>query len=138
MPYITSRCGPETGAGPCGSYLQAASKTFVGSRASPPPPGLARELKYASCIRTHGVPKFPDPSGSGETYAGNLEPIGAAFQNAGKVCSEKTGTLSGSQPEPPGSIIAGLAVLPGGELRPAGAVPTRAVPLRNSGPGANG
>jgi hypothetical protein len=32
MPYINSRCGPEPGTGPCGSYLQAASKALLGRR----------------------------------------------------------------------------------------------------------
>jgi hypothetical protein len=137
MAYITSRSGPEPGAGLCGSYLQIASKTFAGGPASSPP-GLAQELKYARCIRAQGVPKFPNPLGSGETYAGNLEPNGAALRNAGKISSEKTGTRSGSQPEPPASIIGGLAALPGSGLRPVSAVPGSAVPPRNSWPGANG
>jgi hypothetical protein len=138
MAYITSRCGPEPGTGACGSHLQAAAQTFVGGRASPPPPGLAQDLKHARCIRTHEVLKFRDPDGSGETCADNLEPNGVVFQNAGTVCHEKSGTLSGSQPEPPGRILARLTAVRGGGLRPVGAVPTGAVPPRNSRPGANG
>jgi len=137
MPYITSRSGPEPGAGPCGSYLQIASKTFAGGPASPPP-GLAQELTYARCSRAQGVPKFPEPLGSDETYAANLEPNAAALRNADNICSEKTGTRSGSQPEPPESIIAGLAAVPAGGLRRVGAPSGSAVPPRNSRPGANG
>ena len=92
-------------------------------------------------MRAHGVPKFPDPK-SGETYVGNLDPNGAVFQNADKMCSKKTGTLSGSQPEPPGSTMVGSAAVPSGGVRPsgkpAGAVPSRAVPVDDSGSGANG
>lgn len=129
--------------GPCGSYLQAASKALLGGRASPPPPSLAEQLKYASCMRAHGVPKFPDPNGSGETYIGNLDPNGAVFVNADKVCSkEETGTLSASQPEPPGSIMVGPAAAPSGGVRPAGnptgAVPSGAIREGNNGSGANG
>ncbi len=45
-------------------------------------------------MRAHGVPKFPDPNASGETYVGNLDPNGVVFQNAGKLCIKETGTLS--------------------------------------------
>ena len=93
-------------------------------------------------MRAHGVPEFPDPSGSGETCVGNLDPNGVAFRNAGQMCSRETGTLSGSQPEPPGGIRVGPAAVPGGGVgpsgNPAGAVPSRAVPVDNSGSGANG
>ena len=128
--------------GPCGSYLQAASRALLGGRPSPPPPSLAQLLKYARCMRAHGVPKFPDPNGSGETYVGNLDPNGAVFINADKVCSKETGTLSASQPEPPGSIMVGPGVAPsdgvGRSGNATGAVPTGGVPVDNSGSGADG
>lgn len=128
--------------GPCGSYLQAASKALLGGRASPPPPSLAQLLKYARCMRAHGVPKFPDPNGSGRTYIGNLDPNGAVFVNADKVCSKATGMPSGNQPEPPGSIMVGPGAAPSGGVRPAGnhsgAVPSGAIPVDSSGSAANG
>lgn len=93
-------------------------------------------------MRVHGVRKFLDPNWSGESYVGNLNPNGVVFRNAGKLCSKKTGMLSGSQPEPPGGSMAGPAAVPSGGVRPsgnpAGAVPGRAVPAGNSGPGADG
>jgi hypothetical protein len=111
-------------------------------RPSPPPPILAQLLKHSRCMRAHGVPNIPDSNGSGEAYVGNLEPKGVMFQNAGKFCSKETGTLSGSQPEPPGGIRVGPASVPGGGVRPSGdptgAVPGGAVPVDNSGPGADG
>jgi len=91
--------------GPCGSYLQAASKALLGGRPSPPPPSLAQQLKYAECMRAHGVPKFPDPNGSGDTDVRGLDPTGPVFLNADKVCSKETGEQSSSSPEPPGSIM---------------------------------
>jgi hypothetical protein len=93
-------------------------------------------------MHAHGVPKFPDPNGCGETYVGNLDPNGVVFQNADKLCSKETGALSGSQPEPPGSLMVGPAAVPSGGVRPSGnpadAVPSRAVPAGDSGSGANG
>ena len=123
--------------GPCGSYLQAASTALLGGRPSPPPPSLAQLLKYARCMRAHGVPKYPDPGGSGETYIGNLDPNGPVFQNANKLCSKETGTPSGSQPEPPGSIMVGPGATPGGGVRPS-EVPSGAVHVASGGSGANG
>jgi hypothetical protein len=123
--------------GPCGSYLQAASKALLGGRPSPPPTSLVLLLKYARCMRAHGVPKYPDPNGSGETYIGNLDPNGPLFQNANKLCSKETGTPSGSQPEPPGSIMVGPGAGPSGGVRPS-AVPSGAVHAASSGSGANG
>lgn len=128
--------------GPCGSYLQAASKALLGSGASPPAPSLAQLLKYARCMRAHGVPKFPDPNGSGRTYIGNLDPNGAVFVNADKVCSKATGMPSGNQPEPPGSIMIGPGAAPSGGVRPAGnrssAAASGAIPVDSSGSAANG
>jgi hypothetical protein len=34
-------------------------------------------------MRAHGVPKFPDPNGSGETYVGKLDPNGVVFRRSG-------------------------------------------------------
>jgi hypothetical protein len=128
--------------GPCGSYLQAASKALLGGRASPPPPSLAQLLSYASCMRAHGVPKFPDPNGSGRTDIGNLDPNGAVFVNANKVCSKATGTPSGDQPEPPGSIMVGPGAALRGGNRPSaihsGAAPSGGIPVGSSGSVANG
>jgi hypothetical protein len=120
--------------GPCGHYLQQASKDLLGGQPSPPPPSLATELKYAQCMRANGVPKFPDPNGNEEGPSlGNLDPSGPVFQNADKMCSAKYGMGSSNAPEPPGSIMVGPGNPPSGSG--SGSNRPRSV---NNGAGANG
>ncbi len=67
---------------------------------------------------------------------------GAVFHNADKLCSETTWTLTGSQSAQPGGVMVAPAAVPIGGVRPsgnpAGAVPSGAVLVDNSGSGANG
>jgi hypothetical protein len=54
----------------------------------------ANGLKYAQCMRAHGVPDFPDPNsnggiaitGNGGSTNSDLNPNSAQFQAAQKVC----------------------------------------------------
>jgi hypothetical protein len=110
---ITTPAGPDAqqlgqeasnGIGPCGSYVLAASRDLRGNQPAPPPLSMAQQLKYAQCMRAHGVPKFPDPNGSGGTNIGNLDPTGPVFQNADKLCSAETGGPAPGAPPPPGTI----------------------------------
>jgi hypothetical protein len=48
-------------------------------------------LAFASCLRTHGVPKFPDPNGQGQLTLGTINAAGVdlhapAFETAAKAC----------------------------------------------------
>lgn len=46
-------------------------------------------LKYATCMRSNGVPNFPDPNGQGliqVNATGSLEPSSPAFQKAVAAC----------------------------------------------------
>lgn len=44
-------------------------------------------LRVAKCMRSHGVPSFPDPSGGGGIQLPNgLNPQSPAFQAAQKIC----------------------------------------------------
>lgn len=60
---------------------------------------ISRALAYANCMRSHGVPDFPDPNGQGEfqlravrigngrrTPIGDLLPSAPAFQAAERAC----------------------------------------------------
>ncbi len=54
--------------------------------------GDAAAIKYASCMRTHGVSDFPDPTaGPGGVKIGgpgsDIDPTSPAFQSAQKTCS---------------------------------------------------
>jgi hypothetical protein len=47
----------------------------------------AEALKWAQCIRQHGVPDFPDPNGDGSfSLPSGLNPQSAAFQAAQHAC----------------------------------------------------
>jgi hypothetical protein len=56
---------------------------------------LAAELKWAQCIRSHGVPAFPDPNAQGEFDSGQYDPSSSAFQTASQACksSQPTGAV---------------------------------------------
>jgi len=49
----------------------------------------AQELREAECMRTHGVPNFPDPlPGGGYDYPGSINPNSPAFQRASNECQK--------------------------------------------------
>jgi hypothetical protein len=53
--------------------------------------GTAQGIKYADCMRGHGVPNFPDPgSGGGVRIApgSGINPQSPAFQSAQSACSK--------------------------------------------------
>ena len=42
---------------------------------------LAAEVRWAQCMRTHGVPTFPDPNAQGALDSGDFDPTSSAFPN---------------------------------------------------------
>jgi hypothetical protein len=47
------------------------------------------ELKYARCMRTHGVPNFPDPNASGGfTFPAGTNPASSAMRTAQSKCQK--------------------------------------------------
>lgn len=61
---------------------------FAGN-GSPSPQTQAAQLKFVSCMRSHGVPKFPDPQPNGGmiiTSGSGVDPNSPAFQSAVKTC----------------------------------------------------
>jgi hypothetical protein len=53
--------------------------------------GATPFIKFASCMRAHGVPNFPDPSGGGGIHiqAGSgINPQSPAFQTAQTACAK--------------------------------------------------
>jgi hypothetical protein len=125
--------------GPCGHYLTAASNALRGGRPAPKAPSLASQLKYAECMRAHGVPKYPDPNGSTEgPYIGNLDPTSPVFVNADNLCSKETGEISSSDAEPAGvvqveSCNGPASLCAGGGPPPGGGNRTRPVSSGNGG-----
>jgi hypothetical protein len=70
-----------------------------GGGGSPVPPAsqpgaTAQALAYATCMRSHGVPGFPDPNppGSGGLFSlGRIDPNSPQYQSANMTCQKKTG-----------------------------------------------
>jgi hypothetical protein len=97
-----SKSGQRTGFDPNGPAWQNAMKSckkFAPNGGAPDPKAqakaIAQMLAFASCMRTHGVPKFPDPqvrSGGGITMmmkAGDgLDPSSPTFQAAQSTCQK--------------------------------------------------
>lgn len=79
--------------GPAFEAASKACKEYLPGGGGPPPPMTAaqkrRLLAMAQCMRTHGVPTFPDPTFSGG--GARLRPLGVdprspAFQHAAAAC----------------------------------------------------
>lgn len=78
----------------------AASTSVSGSLAE-------AEVKFTQCMRSHGVPNFPDPVNKGTTTAwlpgapSRIDENSATFQSAWGVCQKEIpGNPGGSKPRP--------------------------------------
>lgn len=123
FPANTSGNGPVAfGKGsnnPCDNYLQAASTALRGGK-PPQKPDPAKLEKFAQCMRSNGIPDFPDPSAGGglriqSSPGSDLNPNNPTFKNASKLCSTKYGLPGlGTGTPQPGSIEASSGGLQGG------------------------
>jgi hypothetical protein len=102
--------------GACGTYLSAAQTALGGGT----PPGSSSEatgLKFARCMRTNGVPDYPDPTGASQvahaTSGSDFNPNDPTFLAASTLCAKRTGYQSkfGTGAPQPGSINVNM---PGG------------------------
>jgi hypothetical protein len=83
--------------------LVAACGGGASSPASAGPPTLqsltTQALGYAKCMRSHGIPNFPDPTvqdsaqskGVGFSMPSGVDPHSPQFQSASKTCQKQTG-----------------------------------------------
>jgi hypothetical protein len=57
---------------------------------------LAAEVKWAQCMRSHGLSGFPDPNAQGAFDSSRFDDRSPAFQTAAKACNllEPTGPMS--------------------------------------------
>ncbi len=82
----------NTFAGPAVRSAERACRAYLPPAGGPPSSvraqQLRQELTFARCMRSHGVPSFPDPSSSGAQAgpAAGIDPRSPAFQNAARVC----------------------------------------------------
>ena len=90
----------------CAKYMRGGPAASPGQRART----LARALEFSRCMRSHGVPDFPDPpsgaassklSGSGPAPPG-LDPRSPIFQRALKVCGSLLPVAVGNAPSASG------------------------------------
>jgi hypothetical protein len=64
--------------------------------ATPPSPKIAAEVRWARCMRSHGVPSFPDPNSQGALDSAKLDNSSPAFQTATRACKslQPTGAIA--------------------------------------------
>jgi hypothetical protein len=80
----------------------SASDTTGGSSGSTAGPRGAEAQQFSSCMRTHGVPNFPDPDSQGRltiTGGGGINPDSSQFQSAQRKCARYL--PNGGQPPSP-------------------------------------
>jgi hypothetical protein len=65
----------------CKSLLPAGAEPHAQSAAK-----IAAEVKWAQCMRSHGLPSFPDPDGQGAFDSSKFDESTPAFQSASNAC----------------------------------------------------
>jgi len=142
------------GTGPCSSYELAAQNVLRGGQPAPAGPTMAQLVQYTDCMRTNGVPNYPDPGTNGRTdFNGTgVDLNSAAVKAANVICGKQIDApawwIAGTGP--PGDVTvtsAGINANGGLPPRPTasgspptgGGVPaTNGAARPNSGGGANG
>jgi hypothetical protein len=85
LALTAAACGGGSGPG----VAQLSSATTAQTASSSGGSGSGGLLAYAQCMRSHGVPNFPDPSGSGAisiSSSEGIDPNSPQFQAAQKSC----------------------------------------------------
>ncbi len=129
--------------GPCSQDELAAENVLRAANPVAPPPTQAQLMQYYGCMRTHGVPNFPNPGANGETnfIAAGVDPNSASFVNADKICSRQINAPAwwSAGTGPPGDVsVSSAGIGPNGPIpgnRPGGGV---SVPGGQNGSGSNG
>jgi hypothetical protein len=89
---ITAGDGVDPNSPQYQSARQACSSLRGGGTANSESGNLAKGLKFSQCMRSHGVPGFPDPNKNGG-YSGtsSINPSSPTFQNAQSTCRQLSG-----------------------------------------------
>jgi hypothetical protein len=93
------RAGPGSGIDPESAEFKAAEKVcgkFASDEPVPASPDERAELQeqlleFSACMRSHGLPNFPDPDGSGGLTLGRnsgLDPDSPRFREADRACAD--------------------------------------------------
>jgi hypothetical protein len=112
--------------GPCSQYELDAENALRAANPVAPPPTQAQLVQYVDCMRTHGVPNFPNAGPNGETNfrAAGVDPNSPSFQNANQICGKQINApawwVAGTGP--PGDVVvtsAGIGPNGSGSAHPA-------------------
>jgi hypothetical protein len=65
-------------------------------------PKITAEVRWARCLRSHGVPNFPDPNSQGAFDSAKFNDNSPAFKAANKACNslQPTGPISAVAGQP--------------------------------------
>ncbi len=126
--------------GPCSQYELAAENVLRAANPVAPPPTQAQLMQYYDCMRTHGVPNFPNPGANGESNfrAAGVDPNSASFVTADKICSHQINAPAwwSAGTGPPGDVsVSSAGIGPNGPIP--GNLPGGGVPVQ-SGLGGSG
>jgi hypothetical protein len=109
---IPLRAGPGTGIDPESSQFKAAANACrkLAPEERPPSPAeqaqdRAQLLRFSACMRSHGLPQFPDPTPSGLKINRNsgIDLESAQFKTAQKACENFLPGSPGSSPDSEGT-----------------------------------
>jgi hypothetical protein len=84
LSLLASACGGSAGNGVAQIGTTTTTTTATGKSSSRDP--MTQALAYAACMRTHGVPNFPDPKTSGTGHATLSIPDSPNAKTADKSC----------------------------------------------------
>jgi hypothetical protein len=106
------KAGPGTGIEPESAQFKAADRAcrkLAPKETAPSPAQQAKDreklLKFAACMRSHGLPKFPDPDPSGGISIGRnsgVDPNSPQFKAAEKACQNLLPGPKGRSTNSPG------------------------------------
>lgn len=125
--------------GPCSQYELDAENVLRAANPVAPPPTQAQLLQYVDCMRTHGVPNYPNSGANGETNfrTAGVDPNSPSFESANKICGKQINApawwIAGTGP-PGDVVVSSVGIGPNG---PEGAPPATAggnpIPIASSG-----
>jgi hypothetical protein len=82
----------HAGADPCNQYVAAAQRALRAAHPVAGPPDQAKNLKYVSCMRANGVPKYPYPTGNSTNFNGTgVDPNSPLVQRVNRLCGKQLG-----------------------------------------------
>jgi hypothetical protein len=103
---VLAACGG--GAAPTVAHLGATTTTTAATGSGPSGPTLAQATRFAACMRSHGVPGFPDPSAGPNGGFGGFQVNGNALgatqsqmQAARNACKSLAPYQGGGKPLTP-------------------------------------